>query len=288
MSVAPDSYEVVKKSSIKRASALQVALVAIFLIALLYLAFQVTMLSRKVSNIKVSDEKMEYVYGKVGDLVKILDSKDDMSVDYNPNEQYDFKSAGNEELTAEEPVTAQENSEALKEELRSMKDGDKLKVVRDKLVDIFQKSKTRDEELTLLKQTFYEVRASVEAWYNEKNGIKPDATKSPDAGVFSRLKENLGSFVKVNKISCTDLSKSGQKLLTQDQIPQMLGYTEILLEAGSLSQAAWVMEDIQTITKQDEILKFTLKVEEFNKKYPNPNADMQQIKELIDIIENQE
>lgn len=289
----PESYEVIKKSSIKKASALQMAVVAFFLLGLCYLAFQVTMLSKKVSAIKVSDDKIEYVYGKVGELVKILDSREDvsMSVDYNPNEQYDFKSGEPvQELTAEEPATAQENREALKQELKSMDDDEKLKVVRDKLVDIFQKSKTRDEELTKVKQVFYDVKTLIEAWYNDKKGIKSDTSNkaTTDAGMLSRLKENLGHFVQVNKVEGEDLSKTGKKLLTVDQIPQLLGYAEILMEAGSLSQAAWVLEDVQTITKQQEILSFSAKVEEFNKKFPNSNADMQQIKELIDIIENQE
>lgn len=292
MNTPQDAYEVVKKSSIKKASAIQIGVVAVFLLAMIYLAVQVTVLSKKVSKISISDQKMEYVHSKVEELVKILDTKDGgMSVDYDPNEQYDFKPGGEQELTAEEPANAQENNEALKEELRSMKDKDKLKVVRDKLVDVYQSSKTRDEELIKVKQSFYDTRALVESWYNDKKGIKPAASESAPAGgdgVFNKLKQGLGHFVQVRKVAGEDLSKPGKKLITIDQIPQLLSYAEILLEAGSLSQAQWVMEDIKTITNQEEILTFSAKVEEFNKKYPNPNADMQSIKELIDIIENQE
>ena len=223
--------------------------------------------------------------------MNILDTREDMSVDYNPTESYDFK-PGEEagELTADEPLSAQENSQALKEELGKMKDGEKLKVVRDKLVDIYQNSKLQDEELVKLKQLFYETKSQIETWFADKKGIKsvPSTPASGDnSGLMNRLKNNLGHFVEINKVG-EDLSKSGKKVLNADQIPQMLSYAEMLLEAGSISQTVWIMEDIQTITKQEDIANYTAKADAYLKKYPNPNADMQAIKELVDIIENQE
>jgi hypothetical protein len=286
-----EAYEVVKKSSAKINKALIISLISFFVIIIFYLTYQVSVISQKVAGINISDDKVDYVYNKIGDLVNILDTREDMSVDYNPTESYDFK-PGEEagELTADEPLNAQENSQALKEELGKMKDDEKLKVVRDKLVDIYQNSKTQDEELVKLKQLFYETKSQIETWFADKKGIKPVASapaSSDNSGLMNRLKNNLGHFVEINKVG-EDLSKSGKKVLNTDQIPQMLSYAEMLLEAGSISQTVWIMEDIQTITKQEEIANYTAKADIYLKKYPNPNADMQGIKELVDIIENQE
>jgi len=287
MKKEPDSYEVIKKSTIKRLSALQVVAGIAVAVGLIYVVFQVTMLSKKVAALSISDEKMEFVHGKVTELVKILDSKDDMTVDYEARQQYEF--LGNAaELTVTEPLSAQENREALKEELSRMKAGDKLKVVRDRLVDVYQRSKLRDEELIKLKQSFYEVSVLAQNWYNDKKGIKQEALeKAHNPDVFERLKQNLSHFVQVNKVAGQN-TRSGQKVLTIDKIPQLLGHAEILLEAGSLSQAAWVMEDIQTITGQEELVDFSARVQIYLQKFPNPNYEILQIKELIDIIENKE
>jgi hypothetical protein len=225
-----EAYEVVKKSSAKINKALIISLISFFVIIIFYLTYQVSVISQKVAGINISDDKVDYVYNKIGDLVNILDTREDMSVDYNPTESYDFK-PGEEagELTADEPLNAQENSQALKEELGKMKDDEKLKVVRDKLVDIYQNSKTQDEELVKLKQLFYETKSQIETWFADKKGIKPVASapaSSDNSGLMNRLKNNLGHFVEINKVG-EDLSKSGKKVLNTDQIPQMLSYAEM-------------------------------------------------------------
>ncbi len=280
-----ESYEVVKKSSIKKVTTAQMALVAVCVIGLVYVVFKVTSISNKLSTMTISDQKVGYVYDKVGELVKILDTREDFGGEYNPAERYDFKPEA-DVLTSESPLTAEENREALKEELRNMNSGEKLKLVRNKLVDVFQTSKTRNEELTQVKQMFYDVKTLVEHWYNDRKGIKQSDRGADQAGFVDRLKKNLGNFVEINKVG-TDLSAGGGRVLSADQVPQMLSYAEILLEAGSTSQAVWVMQDVQTITRQEEIGAFTERAEKYLEKYPNPNADIQGIKELIDIIEEQ-
>ena len=258
----------------------------IFGLAILFIGYQVIQISNKVSNLKISDDKMEYVYQKVGDLVNVLNTKEDSQLSYNPTETYDFKPTDNE-IVPEKPAESDQNKEVLKEEILKMKDSEKLKVIRDKLVDIYQKSKERDDELGRLKQSFYDEKSNIEAWYYDKKNIKaPSSAPNSSGGIVDKLKKNLNSYVKISKVG-ENLS-TGKKVLDIDQIPEMLSYAEILLEAGSLSQVAWILEDIATVTKQEDILTFTAKLEAYVEKHPNPNMEVQQIKELIELIENKE
>lgn len=279
----PETYEMVKKSSPKKI--LYNAVIAAFGFLLIYLTYQVYAISEKLASLKISDDKIEYVYEKVGDLINILDTREDMSVNYNPTESYDFKPADNE-LVAE-PSEENEKSKVTKEELSKMKDSDKLKLVRDKLVDIYQQSTDRESEFTKLKQSFYDTKSMVETWYNDKKNIKYSGSVGPQAestNIVDKLKKDLSGFVQVSKIS----DKNAKDVIGIDQIPQMLGYAEILLESGSISQCLWIIEDIQTITKQKELTEFNAKAQAYIEKYPNANADMQKVKDLIDIIQNQQ
>jgi len=269
---------------------LNIIFILVFVVAVSYICYQVTIISQKISEINISNDKLEFIYGKVNDLVNVLDTKEEPAIEYSTNEKYDLKSPVNE-LVSESavPASAKENSEALKEELAKMNDGEKLKIVKDKLVDIYQKSRVKNDDFNKIKQSFYETKSQVEVWYNQKKGISKSPSQDLDSengdGILNKLKKNLGQFVEINKLSAS--SNGGKTILNIDQIPQMLSYAEVLLDAGSLPQVAWIMEDIQALTKQEGILVFTSKIEIFNEKYPNPNSEIAQIKELIDIVENQ-
>jgi hypothetical protein len=271
----------------KRRFSLSSFLFLIFGCAIIFIGYQVMQISNKVSNIKISDDKMDYVYSKVNDLVNVLNTKEDSGINYNPTEKYDFKPAANE-IVAEQQASVV-NDQSMKEEIKKMNDSDKLKVTRDKLVDIYQASRQRDEDLAQVKRSFYDTKSLVQDWYNDKKNIKkePVIANGSDTGIVDKLKSNLNNYIKISKVG-EDLSRNGKRILDIDQIPEMLSYAEILLEAGSLSQAAWIMEDIHSITKQEEIFAFTAKSEAFIAKYPNPNAEVQQIKDLIELIENKE
>ncbi len=277
-----NTYKIVKKRNYTP------WLFAFFGVAVIYIGYEVFSISRTVSSIKISDEKLEYIHAKVGDLVNVLNTKEESDISYDPTEKYDFK-PNPDEIVADKPASEEATSRALKEEISKMKAADKIMVIRDRLVDIYQKSKEKDEQLAQLKQSFYTAKTMVEGWYNDKKNIKVADGRAPhqNGGIVDKLTKNLSSFVKINKVG-EDLSSGNKKILNADQIPEMLSYAEILLEAGSLSQAAWIMEDIESITKQEEIFTFTSKVEVYLEKHPTANPEVQRIKELIELIENKE
>ena len=253
--------------------------VLIILSALAYIILLQTYTYEKVSNITISDKKIDYVYKNIGNLVNILDDK--QAIEFSADEKYDFKPVDQQIATPEASAETSNNS-TLKEELVKLSDDKKIKLVRDRLIDIYQKSKDRDEALEAVKQSFYQTKVLIEQWYS--NGAKQPAPQiTANDNFIDRVKNNLGEFVQVNKIDST--TKDG-KILSPDKIPGMLSQAEILLEAGSLSQVVWIMEDIQTISKLEDLFTFTAKAEVYLEKNPNPKADIQQIKDLIELIEN--
>jgi hypothetical protein len=253
--------------------------VLIIFSALAYIILLQTYTYEKVSNITISDKKMDYVYKNIGNLVNILDDK--QAIEFSADEKYDFKPVDQQVITPETTAETSNNT-TLKEELVKLSDDKKIKLVRDRLIDIYQKSKDRDEALEAVKQSFYQTKVLIEQWYS--NGAKqPVPQIIANDNFIDRVKNNLGEFVQVNKIDST--TKDG-KILSPDKVPGMLSQAEILLEAGSLSQVVWIMEDIQTISKLEDIFTFTAKAEVYLEKNPNPKADIQQIKDLIELIEN--
>jgi hypothetical protein len=273
----------------KKPNFLGTPLIIFFVLGVIFISFEVLMISKHISALRISDDKMEYVYQKVNDLVNVLNTKETSGVNYNPVEKYDFKPAETNELIPETTVVEDDTPKILKEQLSKMKDGEKLKLVRDRLVDIYQKSKERDDDLTKLKQSFYETKTSIENWYYDKKNIKaPSAKKdAADIGIVDKLKQNLNNYIQISEVG-ENLANGNKKILDIDKIPEMLSYAEILIEAGSLSQAAWILEDIQSVTKQSEIQAFTAGVEAYIGKYPNANLEVQKIKELIEILENKD
>lgn len=253
--------------------------VLIIFSALAYIILLQTYTYEKVSNITISDKKMDYVYKNIGNLVNILDDK--QAIEFSADEKYDFKPLDQQVITPETTAETRNNT-TLKEELVKLSDDKKIKLVRDRLIDIYQKSKDRDEALEAVKQSFYQTKVLIEQWYS--NGAKQAVPQIiANDNFIDRVKNNLGEFVQVNKIDST--TKDG-KILSPDKVPGMLSQAEILLEAGSLSQVVWIMEDIQTISKLEDIFTFTAKAEVYLEKNPNPKADIQQIKDLIELIEN--
>ncbi len=287
-----ETYEVVKKSDVRNNRIAKILLIVFVIVTLSYVTFTVYKISVKLSGMKISDDKVEYVYQKVGDLVNILNTKEDMGMKYNPTEKYDFKAPNSDEMVAEEPADVEQKKQILKEQLSRSNDSGKLMIIKDKLVDIFQKSKAQEDDLVKLKQQFYDTKAVINAWYGDRKNVKmTDEVQGPtkdDSGVVNRLKNNFSKFVDINKVNDDLNQQGGKKVLTIDQLPQMLSYAEVLLEAGSISQTIWILEDIQTLTKQQEILDFNKAAQAYIDKYPSPNIERQQIKELIDIIENRE
>jgi len=233
----------------------------------------------KVSSISISDKKMDYVYKNIGNLVTILDDK--QALEFTPGEKYDFQPVADKAPVAAAETPVNQDS-ALKEEISKLPDDKRIKVIKDRLIDIYQQSKDRDEALEAVKQSFYQTKITVENWLNNGNK-KPVPQLNANENFIDRVKNNIGEFVEINKISAT--TKDG-KILSPDKIPGMLSQAEIMLEAGSLSQVIWIMEDIHTITKLEDIFGFTAKAEVYLEKNPNPKAEVQQIKDLIELIEN--
>jgi len=269
----------------KRCSFSCAVIILFFLAVTSFTAYKVLQIYKMVSGLRISDSKMEYVYQKVNDLVNVLNTKD-TSITYNPTEKYDFKPASPDELVSDKAAAAPKSNEALKQELSQMNDGDKLKLLRDKLVDIYKKSQQKDEDLTDLKRSFSDTKSAIETWYNDKKNItaKPVKEDEADQTIVGKLKKNLSNYIQISKIQ--ENIDGDKKILDIEKIPEMLSYAEILMEAGSFTQASWILEDIASVTKQPEITTFNAEVQTYINKYPNPDMETQQIKELLDLIEN--
>lgn len=268
------------KCPIKKRKCLFGALFMLIIFAALgYIILLTSYTYSKISGISISDKKIDYVYKNIGNLVNILDDK--QTIEFASDEKYDFQPVADQVAVATAEAPANQDA-ALKEEIAKLPDDKRIKLIKDRLIDIYQQSKDRDESLDAVKQSFYQTKLIVENWLTNGNK-KPVPQLNANENFIDRVKNNIGDFVEINKISAT--SKDG-KVLSPDKIPGMLSQAEILLEAGSLSQVVWIMEDIHTITKLEDIFSFTAKAEVYLEKNPNPKAEIQQIKDLIELIEN--